>query len=102
MFQKNIYDADGKKNGLSQEFDKDGAKYLEFDYKKGNIIAYRIFDKTGKNIAYSVYQYLTFGAAFGGIEFLKFSSKSKDLLTAQKRKIYVPRGIHALHAIREF
>ncbi len=48
LFQKNIYDADGKKNGLSQEFDKDGAKYLEFDYKKGNIIAYRIFDKTGK------------------------------------------------------
>lgn len=48
LYQKNTYDQDGKKNGLSQEFDKDGGKYLEFDYKKGNVIAYRIFDKSGE------------------------------------------------------
>tara|TARA_R110002096_G_scaffold126532_3_gene273703 strand:- start:137716 stop:141018 length:3303 start_codon:yes stop_codon:yes gene_type:complete len=48
LYQKNIYDQDGKKNGLSQEFARDGSKYLEFDFKKGNIIAYRIFDKSGK------------------------------------------------------
>lgn len=48
LFQKNTYDLDAKKNGISVEYDKDGIKYIEYDYKKGNIIAYRVFDKDGK------------------------------------------------------
>lgn len=48
LYKRIIYDVDGKLNGLSQEFDKDGIKYLEFDYKKGNIVAYRLFDKQGE------------------------------------------------------
>lgn len=48
LYQKNTYDVDGKKTGLAQEFDKDGIKYLEYDYKKGNIVAYRVYDKSGK------------------------------------------------------
>ncbi len=50
LYQKSIYDVDGKLTGLLQEFDKDGVKFKEFDYKKGNIVAYRYYDKQGNII----------------------------------------------------
>lgn len=60
------------------------------------------FDKTGRNIAFSVYQYLTFGFSFGGIEFLRFDPQSKNMVEYQKGKIYVPRGINSLRVIKEY
>jgi antitoxin component YwqK of YwqJK toxin-antitoxin module len=45
--EKHIYDEEGKQNGLAQYFDYDGIKYEEFDFKKGNVVGYRIFDKEG-------------------------------------------------------
>lgn len=45
-----IYD-DGLAIDLYQEFDIDGKLYLEYDYRKGEIIAYRFFDKKGNKIA---------------------------------------------------
>ncbi|MGR3812349.1 hypothetical protein [Jiulongibacter sp. NS-SX5] len=61
-----------------------------------------VFDKDGQNIAVSIYQYLTFGYSFGGIEFYKFNTSEKELLQLQKAKIYVPRGVHALKPIFEY
>ncbi|MFT7436014.1 MAG: hypothetical protein ACI8UX_001813, partial [Psychromonas sp.] len=61
-----------------------------------------VFDKTGKNIAYSVYQYPTFGFSFGGIEFLNFDPLSKEIMTPQKGKIHVPRGVNSIRAIKEY
>ena len=60
------------------------------------------FDKTGNNIAVSVYQYLTFGYSFGGIEFFKFDPKANPILQRQPGKIFVPRGIHSLKAVFDF
>lgn len=60
------------------------------------------FDKTGKNVAFSVYQYLTFGFSFGGIEFLTFNSKATKMLTYQKGKIYVSRGVNSIKVIKEY
>lgn len=68
----------------------------------GILPASTVFDKSGHNIAYSIYQYLTFGYSFGGIEFLKFSPLSKEILTHQKGKIYVPRGINSLKVIKDY
>jgi len=43
-----VYDEEGKKNGKYIEYDRDGIKFLEFEYKKGNIVGYKNFDKSGK------------------------------------------------------
>ncbi|WP_304235206.1 YncE family protein [Jiulongibacter sediminis] len=61
-----------------------------------------IFDKNGQNLAVSIFQYLTFGYSFGGIEFYKFDPNAKSVLELQKGKIYVPRGAHSLKAIMEY
>ena len=60
------------------------------------------FDKNGKNVAFSVYQYLTFGSSFGGIEFLTFNEKASKMLTFQKGKIYLPRGVNSIKVIKEY
>lgn len=57
------------------------------------------FDKTGENLAVSIYQYLTFGYTFGGIEFFKFSAEEGTSMTKQKGKVYLPPGVHGLKPI---
>lgn len=68
----------------------------------GILPASAVFDKTGRNIAVSIYEYLTYGYTFGGIEFFKFDPKNKGLITPQKGKIYVPRGAHSLKVILDY
>ena len=41
------YDESGKKNGISKEYDTDGKLMTELEYKRGEIIAYRHYDKQG-------------------------------------------------------
>lgn len=38
----------GEADGLNQEFDTDGKLYYEYDYRKGEIIAYRFYSKDGE------------------------------------------------------
>ncbi len=68
----------------------------------GILPASAVFDKTGANIAVSVYEYLTYGFTFGGIEFFKFNPKENNVITPQKGKIYVPRGAHSLKVINDY
>lgn len=42
-----FYDEKGKKTGLYKQYDIDGILFNEIDYKNGNPIAYRFFDKNG-------------------------------------------------------
>jgi DNA-binding beta-propeller fold protein YncE len=69
---------------------------------QGILPASVVLDKTGKNVAFSVFQYLTFGFSFGGIEFLTFNPQAKSILTYQKGKIYVPRGVNSIKVIKEY
>lgn len=57
------------------------------------------FDKTGENLAVSVFQYLTFGYTFGGIEFFKFDTGADTLLKKQKGKVYLQPGVHSLKPV---
>ncbi|MCR9062935.1 MAG: hypothetical protein NXI00_03160 [Cytophagales bacterium] len=61
-----------------------------------------VFDKDGQNVALSIFQYLTFGHSFGGIEFFQFNPTEKQILKFQKGKIYVPRGVHTLKPILDY
>lgn len=41
------YDENGKKNGIVENFDSEGKKYMAFTFKKGNMEKIELFDKTG-------------------------------------------------------
>ena len=86
---------------LRLEYDGSIENIKEFPLE-GILPASAVFDKTGKNIAYSVYQYLTFGFSFGGIEFLTFDPLSEEVMNRQKGKIYVPRGVNSIKVIKEY
>lgn len=45
-----FYDEKGKKTGLYKQYDIDGVVYSEVDYKNGNPIAYRFYNKNGETI----------------------------------------------------
>ncbi|MBN2668817.1 MAG: tetratricopeptide repeat protein [Bacteroidales bacterium] len=50
LFSQAEYDEEGKKNGVYKEFYDSGEVYYELDYKKGEVVAYRYYDKQGKII----------------------------------------------------
>lgn len=60
------------------------------------------FDKTGQNIALGIFQYLSFGHTFGGIEFYKFTPERTTKLEKQKAKIATSKGIHAIKVIEDY
>lgn len=58
-----------------------------------------VFDKTGDNLAVSVYEYFDFGKRNGGVEFWKVTKGATPALTKQAVKVNVARGAHALRMI---
>jgi DNA-binding beta-propeller fold protein YncE len=58
-----------------------------------------IFDKTGDNIAVSVYEYFDFGKRNGGIEFFKVTKGGTPALTKSSVKVNVARGCHSIRMI---
>ena len=60
------------------------------------------FDKTGKNIAISFFQYLDFGKPSAGIDFYKFSSGPNPKVEKQASRINTSKGIHFLKVIEDF
>lgn len=45
------FDESGKQNGIHKSYDRDGKIHYEMEYKNGELLAYKFFDKTGKVIA---------------------------------------------------
>ncbi len=60
------------------------------------------FDKYGKNLALSCYQFLDYGKAIGGIEFFKFNAGDAPSVEKQNQRINTNRGIHNLKIIEEY
>ena len=58
------------------------------------------FDKSGNNIAVTVFDYFNFGKHFGGIEFWKVIKGTKPTLQKQDFKLFLPRGCHALRIVK--
>ncbi len=58
-----------------------------------------LFDKTGDNVAVSVYEYFDFGKRNGGVEFWKVTKGATPTLSKQPIKVNVARGAHALRMI---
>ncbi len=58
------------------------------------------FDKTGENLAITVYDYFNYGKHFGGIEFWKVKNGDNPSLQKQDFKLFMPRGCHAVQIIK--
>lgn len=59
-----------------------------------------VFDKTGENIAVTVFDYFNFGKHFGGLEFWKVKNGENPSLQKQDFKLLMPRGCHAIHIVK--
>ena len=60
------------------------------------------FDKSGKNIAISFFQFLNYGKPSGGIEFFKFSGGSNPKIERQGARINMAKGVHSLKVIEDY
>jgi 6-phosphogluconolactonase (cycloisomerase 2 family) len=60
------------------------------------------FDKTGKNFAVSLFQYLNFGKPTAGIDFFKFTNGTNPRVEKQAGRIITSKGIHFLKVIEDF
>jgi DNA-binding beta-propeller fold protein YncE len=58
-----------------------------------------IFDKTGDNLAVSLYEYFDYGNRDGGIEFFKVTKGGTPALTKQLAKISAPKGCYTVKII---
>jgi len=79
---------------------KDGKATKVADYDLDGIAPESIiFDKTGENVAVSVYEYFDYGQRSGGIEFFKVNKGGTPSLTKQMAKISAPKGCHTVKLI---
>jgi len=58
-----------------------------------------IFDKTGDNVAVSIYEYFDYGRRDGGIEFFKVTKGGTPALTKQLAKISASKGCYTVKLI---
>lgn len=58
------------------------------------------FDKSGKNIAVTVFDYFNFGKHFGGVEFWEVKGGETPSLQKQNFKLFMPRGCHSIRIIK--
>ncbi len=61
-----------------------------------------VFDKSGKNLAVGIFQYLNYGKTFGGIDFYSFFEGSKPRIIKQNSSIYTSKGTHFLKVIEDY
>lgn len=79
----------------------DGSLNNVEEYEFDGILPKNItFDKTGENIAVTVFDYFNLGKHFGGIEFWKVKNGEKPSLQKQDFKLFMPRGCHAIQIVK--
>ena len=79
----------------------DGSLNNVADYEFEGILPKNIvFDKSGENLAVSVFDYFNFGKHFGGIEFWKVKNGDKPSLQKQDFKLFMPRGCHGIQIVK--
>ncbi|UTA69934.1 WD40 repeat domain-containing protein [Emticicia sp. 21SJ11W-3] len=57
------------------------------------------FDKSGKNLAVTVFDYFVYAKHFGAVEFWRVKNGDKPTLQKQDFKLFMPRGCHDIQAI---
>ena len=60
------------------------------------------FDKSGKNLAVGIFQYLNFGKTFGGIDFYTFFEGPKPNIVKQNSSIFTSKGTHFIKVIEDY
>ena len=79
----------------------DGSLVSHGEYEFEGILPKSVeFDRSGKNIAVTVYDYFNYGKHFGGIEFWKVNQGEKPSLQKQDFKMFLTRGCHSLRVVK--
>lgn len=79
----------------------DGSLVNHGEYEFEGILPKSVeFDRSGKNIAVTVYDYFNYGKHFGGIEFWKVNQGDKPSLQKQDFKMFLTRGCHSLRVVK--
>ena len=79
----------------------DGSLNNVEEYEFDGILPKNItFDKTGENIAVTVFDHFNFGKHFGGLEFWKVKNGENPSLQKQDFKLFMPRGCHAIQIVK--
>ncbi|AYQ32344.1 WD40 repeat domain-containing protein [Runella sp. SP2] len=79
---------------------KDGKATKVADYEIEGIAPESIiFDKSGDNVAVSIFEYFDYGRRDGGVEFFKVNKGGTPSLTKQMAKISAPKGCHTVKLI---
>ncbi|MFD2521828.1 YncE family protein [Emticicia soli] len=79
----------------------DGSLVNHGEYEFEGILPKSVeFDRSGKNIAVTVYDYFNYGKHFGGIEFWKVNQGAKPSLQKQDFKMFLTRGCHSLRVVK--
>lgn len=79
----------------------DGSLFNHGEYEFEGILPKSVeFDRSGKNIAVTVYDYFNYGKHFGGIEFWKVNQGDKPSLQKQDFKMFLTRGCHSLRVVK--
>ncbi|MCU0340792.1 MAG: lactonase family protein [Spirosomaceae bacterium] len=79
---------------------KDGKIAKVADYEIDGIAPESVaFDKTGDNVAVSVYEYFDYGRRNGGVEFFKVNKGGTASLSKQAAKISAPKGCYTVKMI---
>ncbi len=91
-----------KKSSISLlKLSSDGSLNSVAEYDFDGILPKNIvFDKSGENIAVTVFDYFNFGKHFGGIEFWKVKNGEKPSLQKQDFKLFMPRGCHGIQIVK--
>ena len=94
--------AENKKSSISLlKLSSDGSLNNMGEYEFEGILPKNItFDKSGENLAVTVFDYFNFGKHFGGIEFWKVKNGDKPTLQKQDFKLFMPRGCHNIQIIK--
>lgn len=103
-FEYPVNDRNTGKASLSMiNINQDGSLQNKGTYLIEGIMPLGItFDKYGKNLAMSCYQFMNYGKATGGIEFFKFNAGDNPSIEKQNQRISTNKGIHNLKPIEEF
>lgn len=91
-----------KKSSLSLlKLTSDGTLNNVGEYEFDGILPENIvFDKSGNNIAVTIFDYQNYGMHFGGIEFWQVKNGEQPSLQKQEFKLFMPRGCHTIQIIK--
>jgi 6-phosphogluconolactonase (cycloisomerase 2 family) len=103
-FEYPVNDRNTGKSSLSVvEINQDGTLVSKGNFMVDAIMPMGlIFDRSGKHLAMSAFQFMNYGKPMGGIEFFNFNTAAQPMIERQNVRINTNRGIGVLKLISDY